>query len=269
MDESEAMSWLLQEYRGDNAFTEESARELWNDYKQKVAALGTRSCTKPTCSDGRTENERYEEGCLLKKFAKDSRILRVVKIDDPGKLIIHQLSVVVPQTDKYLEKMKDPRKRVRACLGRGMDFDGVHPKARREGECLTKPVPHFEFEVTSCNGADFELRELDRHIAVKEHDERMMLSAGYHRAHISIYRSNPEDTVLPFFAVVESDADGFFSVGSKVPFKRDLVLGCCPPLLEDFFDEDLCIVLPTRKCRVEISVNTITRQWNRSWIECE
>jgi hypothetical protein len=261
MEESEAMTWLLQEYRGEEPFTEESAKALWNQYRAKVAALAARPCTPPLCIETRAQNERYEENCFLERFSKEPTILRVVKLDDPSKLIIHQLTVVLPQSESYLDVMQDARKRVRAALGRGMNFTGTHPPARREGNCLIKPVPHAEFAVTYCDGQDFALREHNRHIAVKEYDGRMLLHAGYHRAHISTYRKAPEDMVLPLFAAVERDDDGFFSVGSKLPFKRDLVLGPCPPLLRDFFDEDLCIRLPLRKCRVEISVDTVSRQW--------
>src|SRR5260370_10509110 len=97
----------------------------------------------------------------------------------------------------------------------------------------------------------------------------MLLSAGYHRAHISMYRSVPEDTVLPLFAALERDADGFFSVGTKLSFKRDMVRCTRPPFLGDFLDESLCIALPLRKCRVEIFVDLITHEAGRLWLDAE
>ena len=267
MDETEAMTWLLREYRGKVPFTKESAEALWNGYRKKVAALQPRVGTPPVCIPGRKTNEQFEENCLLQKFSKDPTILRVAKLDDPSKLVAHQLMIVLPQSESYLTAMQDERKRVRISLGRGLNFTGIHPKARREGDQLIKPVPHAEFVVTTADNQDFALREMNRHIAVKEYNGRMLLAAGYHRAHIAMYRKVPEDLVLPLFAAVESDSDGFFSVGSKVPFKRDLVLGPCPPLLGDFFDESLCIELPLRKCRVEISVNLKTRKWEPLWVD--
>ncbi len=269
MEEAEAMNWLLREYRGDNPFNEATARELWQEYQARVAALPPRACVPPACIAGRKHNEQYEENCFLAKFSKDPTIVRVVKLDDPGKLVIHQLVIVLPKSEGYLPAMQDERKRVRTCLGRGLNFTGVHPQARRDGNRLIKPVPHAEFVVTSVGRQDFALRELNRHISVKEYNGRMLLAAGYHRVYISMYRKVPEDTVLPLFAAVETDADGFFSVASKLPFKRDLVLGPRPPLLSDFFDETLCIRLPLRKCRVEIYVDTVTRQWDRSWLDSE
>jgi len=269
MEETEAINWLLREYRGNTLFTEESAKALWNEYRKKVAALQPRVCTPPVCIAGRKHNEQYEENCFLQKFAKDPTILRVVKLDDLSKLVVHQLMIVLPQSANYLTAMQDERKRVRTALGRGLNFTGIHPKARRRGNLLIKPVPHAEFAVTTADNLDFALRELNRHIAVKEYNGRMLLAAGYHRAHIAMYRNVPEDIVLPLFAAVEADADGFFSVGSKVPFKRDLVLGPCPPLLGDFFDESLCIELPLRKCRVEMSVDLKTRKWERLWVDDE
>jgi len=265
MEETEAMQWLLKEYAGDIPFTEETAKELWQKYRDKVALLPQRTATPPTCLVDRTQKERYEEDYFIKKHAKKPHILRVVKLDDPSKLVIHQLMVVLPQSERYLSAMKDHGGRTRTSLGRGLSFEGVHPKARKEGNLLIKTMPHAEFSVTRSDQEDFDVREEDRHIAVKEFGGRMLLHAGYHRAHISMYRSAPEETVLPLFAALESDVDGFFSVGSKLPFKRDMVRGGCPPLLGDFFDDFLCIELPLRKCGAELCVDLTTRKWSRLW----
>jgi hypothetical protein len=203
----------------------------------------------------------------MQKFAREQGIIRVVKLDDPGKLVAHQLSVTLPQSERYLRDMQDPKKRVRAALGRGMNFEGTHPKARKEGSRLIKPVPHAEFHVAAVNDHDFALKEGRRNIAVKEFDGRLLLWSGYHRSHMSIYRNRPEEMVLPLFAVLESDTvDGFFSANSPAPFKRDMVRGSCPPLLADFFDESLCIELPVWKCEVEIFVDLKTNQWGRNWL---
>jgi hypothetical protein len=268
MEEQEAMVWLLNECRNKEPFTEESAKKLWNEYREKVAALPPRKCEPPRYLDDRNQKEEYAEHHFMQNFGKEPDIIRVVKIDDPGKMVAHQLSVMVPQSESYLSTMKDPKQRMRIALGRGMSFDGKLPKARKEGNLLIKPVPHAEFFVTSGNHEDFEVKESRRHIAVKEFDGRLMLSAGYHRSHMSMYRSKPEDTVLPLFAVLESDTvDGFFSEGSKVPFKRDMVRSSCPPLLSDFFDKSLCIELPMRKCDIELVVDLSTGRCGPRWID--
>lgn len=269
MDENEAMNWLLRESRSAQPFTEQTARDLWSEYRARVAALQPRACTQPIRIAERTKKEEYDEHHFRRKLAKKPYVLDVLKLADPGKLLIHQLSVTMPQSTKYLEGMRDPKQRMRLCLGRGLSFDGVHPKARREGSRLIKPVPHAEFVVTQIRPDDFDLHELDRQIGGKEFDGRLMLSTGYHRSHISMYRSNPEDTVLPLFVCLESDVDGFFSANSVVPFKRDMVRGACPPLLSDFFDDSLCIQLPMRKCRVEMFVDFATQQWGRLWPDGE
>src|SRR5207244_5552801 len=100
------------------------------------------------------------------------------------------------------------KRRIHACLGRGLEYDGVIPKARREGDCLIKKVPHGEFfiDTRSIRQDDFDVKEGNRYIAVKESDGRMLLWSGYHRSHVSLYLKNPEDSVLPLFAVVESDS---------------------------------------------------------------
>ncbi|SRR6266496_2140366 len=269
MDEIEAMACLLREYRGEEPFTEKSAKDLWNRYRKKVAALPPRDCRPPQCVEARTRKEEYAEHHFMQKFGKHPHVQRVLKLDDPSKLVAHQLMVVMPQSERYLADMQDAKKRLNIALGRGLNFEGTLPKARKDGDRLIKLVPHAEFSVIDGTEEDFRVREDHRHIAVKEFNGRMLLAAGYHRAHISMYRSKPEDTVLPLFAALESDADGFFSVGTKVPFKRDMVLGSCPPLLGDFLDDSLCIQLPLRKCRVEICVNLTTHVWDRQWIDAE
>ncbi len=270
MDETEAMNSLLRECQRDPPFTPEEAKKLWNEYRDKVAALPAREAARPQYITDRTQKEEYAEHHLMQKFTKMPQILRVLKIDNPGKVVIHQLIVTLPQSQKYLADMQDPKKRMHVALGRGMGFDGKHPKAIREGDLLVKPVPHFEFYVKSCDGQDFEVAEGFRHISVKEFGNRLLLATGYHRSHMSMYRSNPDEIVLPLFAVLESDVvDGFFSAGSKVPFKRDMVLGACPTLLSDFFDDRLCITLPLKKRRVELVVNLRQRNWDRRWVDAD
>jgi len=272
MEEKEAMIWLLKECKREKPFTEETARTLWNEYREKVAALKPRTCEPPRILVDRTRKEEYAEHHFLQKHAKNTRIVRVVKMDDPGKLVAYQLMVLIPQTESYLSGMQDPARRVSVCLGKGLEHDGIIPKARREGDCLIKKVPHGEFfiDVNSIRQDDFDVKEGNRYIAVKEFDGRTLLWSGYHRSHISLYRKNPEDSVLPLFAVLESaSTDPFFAVNSTEPFKRDMVRGPCPPLLSDFFNESLCITLPIRKCRVEMQVNLVTGVCDRLWPDAE
>jgi hypothetical protein len=270
MEEREAMHWLLREYRGNKPFTEQSAKDLWNEHREKVSKLGDRDCAPPVRLADRTQKEEYAEHHFMQNNGKCNSVLGVLKLDDPGKLVIHQLSVSLSQSEGYLDGMRDPKQRLRLGLGRGRHYEGILPKARREGDCLIKSVPHAEWFPVSCNQEDFEVKEGNRWIAVKEFDNRLLLSAGYHRAHMSIYRSKPDDIVLPLFVVLESDTvDGFFSVNSKVPFKRDLARSSCPPVLADFFNESLCITLPLRKFRPEIQVNLKMGVWDILWPDAE
>ena len=272
MEEKEAMLCLLKECKRAEPFTEQTAKALWNEYRDKVAALKPRPCTPPKKLEERTQKEEYAEHHFKQKHAKHTGIVGVVKLDDPSKLIAYQLMIVTPQSESYLAGMQDPARRVSICLGKGLAHDGVIPKARREGDCLIKKVPHGEFfiDVNSIKADDFDVKEGNRHIAVKEFDGRMLLWSGYHRSHISLYRKNPEESVLPLFAALESvNTDPFFAVNSTDPFKRDMVRSSCPPLLADFFDESLCIRLPMRKCRVEMCVNLATGVCERRWPDAE
>jgi hypothetical protein len=269
MDEAEAMATLVRENTA--PLTGKAALDLWHEYQAKVAALAPRPCAPPNYIAGRSKREEFAEHHLMQKHAKNRiLVLGAVLMDDPGKLVAHQLTVVIPQSERYLADMKDPKKRLHLCFGRGMDDGVVIPRARREGDNLIKPVPNAEYFVTQSTQDDFDVKAGNRHIAVKEFNGRMLLWAGYHRVHSSMYRNRPDEAVLPLFAVLESDTvDGFFSVGSKAPFKRDTVCGLAPPLMSDFFDDSLCIQLPLRKRRVEMRVNLVTRSWDRVWVDAE
>ncbi len=272
MDEAEAMNTLLRENLTEPPLTEAEARALWEKYRERVAALPPRACRPPVRLTHCTRKEEYEVRYCIQKHRHLEQFREVVKLEDPGKLVVHQLAVTIPESEKYLRDMQDPDKRVCVCLGKGLQHDGVIPRARREGDCLVKPVPHFEFFVPAVNEDDFVVKEGNRYISVKEFDDRMLLAAGIHRAHVSMYRNNPDDKVLPLFAVLESDAvDGFFSEGTNAPapFKRDMVRGARPPLLADFFDPNLCMELPQRRRRMVLKVDLKTRQWYRNWVDSE
>src|SRR5436853_6340841 len=90
MDENEALTWLLKECKREAPFTENSARELWNEYRGRVSALGERTCVPPLRLLDRSTKEEYVEHHFIQKHAKNANVLGVYKLDDPGKLIVHQ-----------------------------------------------------------------------------------------------------------------------------------------------------------------------------------
>src|SRR6266700_546829 len=134
MDEEEAMVSLTRECS--TPFTEKAARDLWHEYQAKIAQLPPRTCQPPNYIAGRTHKEEYAEHHLMQKHANNrTLILGAVLLDDPSKLVAHQLSVVMPQSELYHANMHDPKKRLHFCFGRGMDDGTIIPKARREGDC--------------------------------------------------------------------------------------------------------------------------------------
>ncbi len=178
MDEDEAMSTLLRENPAQPPLTESEARSLWEEYRGRVAALPPRACAPPVLLADRTPKEEYEERYCIQKYCGQTQFLGVVKLDDPGKLVIHQLSVALPESEKYLRDMRDPGRRVSVCLGKGLKYEGLIPRARREGAFLVKPVPHYEFTVSTATEEDFQVEEENRYVTVKEFGGRMLLSTG-------------------------------------------------------------------------------------------
>lgn len=268
MDEVEAMMTLTQEIVPVMKATE--ARALWGKYKDRVKALGKRPVPTPTLLP-LSQKENYEADYFMNKHGNKSYINKIVKIDQSS-LAVQQLTVVIDQSKKYGKEMLDPARRNRLCLGRGLETTTPLPKAIIENGMLIKSIPHAEFlHITgSCKNDDFKVLEMNRHITVKEFAAgKLLLYGGYHRTHASMYRSNPEDELLPLLAVVEADADGFFTGSSPAPFKRDMVLGDCSPLFSDFFDDSLFIEIPMRKCRVEMHVDPKTDFARRVWVDAE
>src|SRR4051812_41157789 len=97
MEEAEAMQYLLQECRSATPFTETSARGLWNRYKDAVAALPPRPCLPPNRIPDLSQKEEYAVRHLMQKHKKHPQILGVLKLDDPARLVAHQLFITVPQ----------------------------------------------------------------------------------------------------------------------------------------------------------------------------
>jgi hypothetical protein len=99
MEENEAISYLQNQCWFDPPLTAEQAREMWNQYRQRVLALpDPRNIPAPTTSPIPATHQRLVRNFLARH--RGPEVTSVVNID-PKSLIIYQLYVVTERADAH------------------------------------------------------------------------------------------------------------------------------------------------------------------------
>jgi hypothetical protein len=261
MTEDEALKFL-KNCVFDSPLSDDDLRNLWIEYRDKVAALGSRNIT-PIQPYKLTLAEESTGKTHVNRFRKTGgvNVKRVVKVD-PLKLAIHQLWVVTDRSKAYETACTDKNARLRLSLGIGLENRTPIGPAKRNGDWLIKDVPHGEFRPYAMSGADdFIVQEQARFISLTAFDSRILLWAGYHRTYALVSHTNPDDTVRLLVGTLVSDGEDFLGAASSLPAKRDIVRGCCPPLFGDFFGDSLCITVKYLKLRCELHWNIKTGEY--------
>lgn len=268
MDRREVLKTLLEEAVFPEPLTEQAALQLWEKYKAKVAALGARPAPAPTF-EKLVFKEQWARDKFMKKFKKRqaTNIRGVVKLNPMG-LVIHQLQVILDQSNKYLEAMRSPAKRINVCLGVGMEHAEVC-ETHNEGDIIKIKIPHSEFQIDIGPNKRIELQEYTRHIALTQFNGRILLWAGYHRTYALRSQEYPEEMDRLLLATLTTDAERLLADVSDFPGKRDSVRGACPPVFGDFFDDGLCMSIKLRKRRCELHIKTTTMKIEKVWLDDE
>ncbi len=255
MNQREALQFLVKE--AVPPLSEEEATNLWECYRQKVAALGNRGCHKPASAP-----HNLKEKMAADKIVKASRkngernVKGLIKLD-PLDLVVHQLRIFEERAEPYIELVSDPVTKVKTCL----------PPPPGSRQLLVRKVvgktiielPHGEFRPKR-------IQELVQHVAINAFDDRLLLWVGYHRAYAVVLASqeNPDEIERVVPAVLTTDADdAFLDAMARFSEKRDMVRGACPALFRDFFDPDLCLSINLRKqrCQMEIDLTETRMVW--------
>ena len=268
MSRDEALKVLLNECVFDDPLDEGSALKLWQEYRDKAVELDPKDCRAPAL-----QKLTFAEKLATQKLVKGCRrrgatnVRGVVKVNPRG-LIAHQLQIVLDRAKIYGAAMSTPRDRTRICLGVGMENTQPVPMKRNVDTTILQ-LPHAEFEIAVAPNGRIELREKARFVSVASFGDRMLLWAGYHRAYALASQTYPEETERSLLATLTTDADDFLGLRSELPEKRDMVRGVRPALLEDFFDDDLFMVVKLRKRRCEFHIHRITSRVEPVWVDDE
>jgi hypothetical protein len=257
MNQREALQFLVKE--AVPPLSEEEAIKLWECYRQKVTALGSRGCNKPL-SVPHNLKEKMAADKIVKASRKNGErnIKGLIKVD-PLDLVVHQLRIFEERAEPYIRLVSDPITKVRTCL--------PPPPASRQltvkkvaGKTIID-LPHGEFR-PSPKG----IQELAQHVAISAFDDRLLLWAGYHRTYAVVLASqaNPDEIERVVPAVLTTDADdAFLDAMARFSEKRDMVRGACPALFRDFFDRDLCLCINLRRqrCQMEAGLTETRMVW--------
>ena len=260
MPKDEALKFLLERCIFQQPMSISVATELWEQYRQKVAALPARGTVLPTELE-LTNREKDHIKQFRAKVQTSDKIHDVLKLD-PSDLVLHQFYVITDRSAEYAERMMaSDWKRMKLCLG--MEKNPVDVIVTG-GKAVLK-LPHWEYpkiNVQALTGGKklVKAQEAPRYISVVKKADRMLLWAGYHRCYALLPQSNPDGLECPplVTSITSSDVTRFFSPGSTRAEVRDAVLGERPALLRDFLDVNLVIDVLFIRRNLILEVDLVT-----------
>lgn len=244
-----AVSLLTKECIFNPPLTDAQAEALWRPFHDRVEALPVRNATAPA-NLALAGPEQTVRTTFLKQHAGAANIKDVVKIDPLG-LVVHQLIICAGRCAGYQHEVatmqgwinktiaaKTTPQQVQMTIGpNAMDID----------------VPHGEFMVNFTNQG-YQIVELAKFVSVTRFNQRMLLTAGYHRSYARMSGMAPDAIDRSVLVVVTTDGDLFVSPSSPNHGVRAMCCGLRPPLFADFFDEDFFITVPLKRKRFVLRV---------------
>jgi hypothetical protein len=236
------------------AHTEEEAEGLWALYRARVDALPVRPAEAPPRLPLDAQEEQAARR-FLAFYRTAPNITDVIKINPMG-LVVHQLRVVLDQVRKHQNSVRVRDGWLKECLA--ANRPGPRQlQVRMEPTGICFDIPHAEFMAAfgpSPNGLLFAPQELCRHVSVTAFDNRMLLTAGYHRSYARISSMAPD--AIDRTLVVALTTDGAFRVTADSPNQGlvEKLRGLRPPLFGDFFDDNFFMRVKLRKKRFELRV---------------
>ncbi len=255
MTEGEAIKFLQKECA--NPPSEEDARKIWREYRNKVEALPERPALSPQRHSLSKDEKQFESrflAFLYKLGIKDVQRLIKIELDD---LIAHQRVVLNQKVLDYETKVSTAKSWNRECLPTVTVTSSIQIASNREGMKTTgvSRLPHgeFFFEMNRQTGL-WSINEGSRHVSVLEFDKRMALYAGYHRSVARIKNVFPEATDRPvLMALTSATLPSSQSTVDGEALVREM-RGLRPPLLRDFLDNDLFMMVKLLRKRYEMQI---------------
>jgi hypothetical protein len=251
MERDEALKYLCQESVSNPPTTERKAEDLWHRYRDAVQSLPAREPIMPVRL-ALAGVELHAARTFRNRYRTQPIILDVIKVD-PFELLVHQLAIATGISREYETKVAGKRwveesllTNRRSQVVQRVDAEGLHIE-----------LPHAEFLVAIHRDATFAVTEHAHYVSVAEFENRLLLTAGYHRsfAYIRAAGNAPDAIARSIVAVLTTDLPAQLSPKPPKTGLHAVLAGPRPPLFRDFFDERLVIRVKLRKKRYEIFVH--------------
>jgi hypothetical protein len=252
MDKDSAIQFLCDACIFDQPVSTAGAEALWDSYRSKVEAIPERDALAPKRLPITDFHESEAVNKFRQRFRGATNVLDAIRID-PMQLVVHQLYVIMDRSGSYGNKVDSRLKWIKNAVL----CDGLAPDLRfRTGRsAIDVEVPHAEY-IFVCDPRTLKLAfpQLARHVSVTAFDNRMVLTAGYHRTYARMESMPPDARDRSIVVPLTTDGDFLVSPASPNQGVREMLMGRRPPLFADFFDERLFIKVKLRKKRFELQI---------------
>lgn len=247
MAEAEAITYLG--HVAVPAFTPDSARALWEEYRSRVEGLAP-SPPAPLCSEPLDEEESAVSSVFLRYYRAnptEASVASVAKVD-PSNLCAHQLQVISKRVALQKQVMSSKINRSVTCLPLPRT---LHPIAVPGA---TRPIrislPHAEFSLRfAAPSNQLQVVENPAHISAGDFEGKLYLWSGYHRAVAAASAGGGSATIL-----VGITRQGMVSPSAPIGRRESVAAAPRPPTIGDFLNPRLACKLPVRNLRFEAVV---------------
>ena len=249
LEKAEAVAFLQQGCWFDPQITTEAAEDLCLKYRNAVAQLPERAILKPSRLPIPGASVPWVNKFLARH--KGPEVLDVINID-PRTLGIYQFYVAVDRSEHHAKSIS--RKQwTETCLV--IDRAGAQLPIRAEDHILKVTLPHAEHMVALRPDGAFQIQQGGGYVCVCEVEGRMILKAGYHRSFAFARTLNaPEASDISLLVALTATAPAQLLPQSPAGL-RTIVLGSCPPLFSDFFNDSLAMRVKLRRKRYEAHIH--------------
>jgi hypothetical protein len=246
MERDDALDWLQQQCWFDPPLQGSQAEDIWNVYRNRVEALGTRSL--PTVNRGAVAaSDRQHVESFKRRFRGDPEVIDVVGVD-PMNLVVYQLYVCIEKAQEHAASHTSWCKK---CLV--MDRPISRLPIRVEDGTVKITLPHAEHMLGLQPNGAFVIQQGGGFVSVVEFQGRTVLKAGYHRCFAfaqSAMKAPDANDKFMLVAVTRSLPPPLTPMFPRQGL-RATVFGSRPPLFSDFFDSNFAMAVKLRKKRYE------------------
>ena len=250
LEKADAISFLQNACWFDPQLTDQQAEALWQPRQQAVQALPQRNVQPPKRLPIPNASQPWVNQFIAR--TRGPEVLDVLNIDPRG-LAIHQFYVAVDRANEHAQNIGNSQW-TRTCLQ--IDRPIAQLPIRTEGNIVKVSVPHGE-HILALNGGAFQIQQGGGFISVCEINGRMILKAGYHRSFALVRGSMKELEAKDTSLLVALTATAPPNLSPQFPTQglRTTVLGSCPPLFSDFFNDSLAMKVKLRRKKYEYHIH--------------